>query len=110
MGRQAFGTRMVYRETFFANPVASSTAPHPEELNPWSSNVSGHTSPHVMSERQTPDTTLDPRCHSGPSAKNSVIPSEGDSQRIMRQTNNDCRFRIFILTNSLTQQHSPVGR
>ena len=25
-GRQAFGTRMVYRETFFADPVASSTA------------------------------------------------------------------------------------
>ena len=30
---------------------------------------------HVMSERQTPNTTLDPRCQS---ARNSVIPSEGD--------------------------------
>ena len=28
--RQAFGTRMVYRGTFFANPVASSTAPYPQ--------------------------------------------------------------------------------
>ena len=28
----------------------------------------------------------------------------------MGQTNNDCRFRIFILTNSLTQQRSLVGK
>ena len=30
-----------------------------------------------MRERRTPDRTLDPRCQSGPSAKNLVIPSEG---------------------------------
>ena len=34
-------------------------------------------SPHVMSERQTPDTTLDPRRQSGPSARNSFDPGEG---------------------------------
>ena len=34
-GRHAFGTHMVYRETFFANPHASSSAPYPQELNPW---------------------------------------------------------------------------
>ena len=61
----------------FANPTASSSAPYPQELNPWSSNVSEHTSPHVMSESQTPIQDL--RCQSGPSARNSVIPSEGDS-------------------------------
>ena len=38
----------------FSNPTASSSAPYPQELNPWSSNVSEHTSPHVMSESQTP--------------------------------------------------------
>ena len=48
----------------FAGPVVSSTAPYPQELNPWS-------------ESQTP--ALDQRCQSGPSAKSSVIPSEGDS-------------------------------
>ena len=32
-------------------------------------------------------------------------PMREDLQRIMGQTNNDCRFRILILTNSLTQQH-----
>ena len=31
-----------------------------------------------MSESQTPNIALDPRCHSGPSARNLVIPSEGD--------------------------------
>ena len=59
----------------FANPTASSSAPYPQESNPWVSNVSEHTSPHVMSESQTP--VQDQRCQSGPSARNSVIPSEG---------------------------------
>ena len=46
----------------FVNPTASSSAPCPQESNPWISNVSEHTSPHVMSESQTPNTALDPRC------------------------------------------------
>ena len=59
----------------FANPTASSSAPYPQELNPWSSDVSEHTSPHVMSESQTP--VQDQRCQSRPSARNSsVIPIE----------------------------------
>ena len=78
MGRQAFGTHMVYRETF-ANPTAYSSAPFPLELSPWSSNESEHTSPHVMSEGQTP--VQDERCQSGPSARSSVIHSEGDSSK-----------------------------
>ena len=60
----------------FANPTASSSAPYPQELNPSSSNISEHTSPHVMSENQTP--VQDQRCQSRPSARNSVISSEGD--------------------------------
>ena len=67
MGRQAFGT--------FANPFVSSSAHFPQELKPRSSNVSEHTSPHVMSESQTP--AQDQRCQSGPSARNSVVCSEG---------------------------------
>ena len=59
----------------FANPMASSSAPYPQEYNPWSSNVSEHTSSHVMSESQTP--VQDQRCQSGPSATNSFVPSEG---------------------------------
>ena len=59
----------------FANPTASSSAPYPQESNPWISNVSEHTSPHVMSESQT--SVQDQRCQSGPSARNSFIPGEG---------------------------------
>ena len=68
MGRQVFGTHMEYRETFLQ------IQPYPQESNPWISNVSEHTSPHVMTESQTP--VQDPRCQSGPSARNSVIPDE----------------------------------
>ena len=63
----------------FANPVASSSAPYPQESNPSVSNVSEHTSPHVMSESQTP--VLDPRCQSGPSARNSFDRNEGTSSK-----------------------------
>ena len=61
----------------FVKPPASSSSPYPEGFNPWISVTSEHTSQHVMSEGQTPDTTLDPRCQSGPSARNSFDPNEG---------------------------------
>ena len=48
------------RGNVFANPTASSSAPYPQEENPWSSNISEHTSPHVMSENRTP--AQDQRC------------------------------------------------
>ena len=59
----------------FVNPTASYSAPYPQESNPWISNVSEHTSPHVMSESQTP--AQDQRCQSGPSGRNSFDPKEG---------------------------------
>ena len=49
----------------FVNPLASSS-PCPVGFNPWIPNVTEHISPHVTSERQNPDTVLDPRCQSGP--------------------------------------------
>ena len=61
----------------FANPTASSSAPCSQGFNPWVSDVSEHTSPHVMSESQTPNTALDPRCQSGRSARNSFDHDEG---------------------------------
>ena len=77
MGRQAFGTDMVYRETFLQ--IQSSSAPYPQELNPWNSSIEEplHSSTVEKSERQEQNQDL--RCQSGPSAKNSVIPSEGDT-------------------------------
>ena len=65
----------------FAGPVASPSGPYPQELNPWSSgkSVQIHSSTAEKIENQTP--VQDQRCQSGPSAKSSVIPSEGDSSK-----------------------------
>ena len=73
----------------FANPTASSSAPYPQELNPWSSNKSEHTSPHVMSESQTP--VQDLRCQSGPSSRNSFDLSE---KRFSNNSGADQRLQI----------------
>ena len=66
---------------FFAIPTVSTSAPYPQESNLWFSCVSKHTSPHVMSEIQTP--VHDQRCQSGPTARNSVNPCEETLQRTM---------------------------
>ena len=55
----------------FANPAASSSAPCPQQLNPWSSGRSEpiHSSTAEKNENQTP--VQDQSCQPGPSAKNS---------------------------------------
>ena len=65
----------------FANPDASSSAPYPQELNPWSSGrvETIRLSTVEKNERQKQD--QDPRCQSGQSAKNLVIFSGGDSSK-----------------------------
>ena len=65
----------------FADPHASSSAPYSQELNQWSSSIEGplHSSTVEKSERKKQDQDL--RCQSGPSAKNSVILSGGDSSK-----------------------------
>ena len=65
----------------FANPHASSTAPYPQELNPWGTTIEEplHMSTAEKSER--PERNQDLRCQSGPSAKDSVIFSGGDSSK-----------------------------
>ena len=89
----------------FVNPPASSSSPCPQESNP-----SEHASPHVMSERQNPDTALDPSASQDRQPEIHSTLMREDFQRIMGQTNKDCRLRIFTLTNSLHQQHLLVGR
>ena len=64
----------------FANPDASSSAPYPQELHQWNSSEEPlHTS--TAEERERPEQKQDLRCQSGPSAKNSVIFSGGDSSK-----------------------------
>ena len=77
MDHQAFGTHMVYRETFLQMQPRLLQHLIRRELNPWSSHMSEpiHSPPAGKNKNQTP--VQDQRCQSGPSAKNSVIPSEG---------------------------------
>ena len=65
----------------FANPDASSSAPYPQELHQWNSSIEEplHSSTVKKSERQEQNQDL--RCQSGPSAKDSVIFSGGDSSK-----------------------------
>ena len=65
----------------FANPDASLSAPCPKELNQWNSSIEEplHSSTVEKSERQEQNQDL--RCQSGPSAKDSVILSGGDSSK-----------------------------
>ena len=65
----------------FADPHASSSAPYLQELHQWNSSIEEplHSSTVEKSERQEQNQDL--RCQSGPSAKDSVIPSEGDSSK-----------------------------
>ena len=62
----------------FADPLASSSAPYPQELHRWNSSEEPlHSSTVEKSER--PEQNQDLRCQSGPSAKDSV--SGGDSSK-----------------------------
>ena len=65
----------------FARPQASSTALYPQELNPRRKIIEEplHMSTAEKSER--PEQNQDLRCQSGPSAKDSVILSGGDSSK-----------------------------
>ena len=68
----------VYRETFSADPLASSSAPYLPKLHQRYLSIEEplHSSTVEKSERQKQDQDL--RCQSGPSAKDSVIFSGGD--------------------------------
>ena len=68
-------------ENAFANPDASSSAPYPQALHQWNSSIEEplHSSTVEKNERQ--EQYQDLRCQSGPSARNSLDPSERDSSK-----------------------------
>ena len=100
VGGHAFGTHGVSGNVV-ANPAASSSAPFPQELNPWGSHKSEpiHSSQAGKNQNQTP--VQDQRCLSGPSARKSVIPSEGDSWKNCRAD----QQTIADLRSSFSQFH-----
>ena len=74
----------------FGNPHASSSAPYPQELNPLCTTI----------EEPLHSSTVDRQ----PKIQSSSV--DETLQRIMEQTNNDCRFLISTLTSSLHQQEA----
>ena len=94
----------------FANPDASSSAPFLKNringvhrsrsrfIHPQRKRVKGKNKIKIR------DASLDRQ----PKIQSSSV--EETLQRIMEQTNNDCRFRIFISTNSQHQPRSLAGR
>ena len=94
----------------FANPQASSTAPYPQELNPWRRIIEEPLHMSTAEKSETPEQNHDLRCQPDSELKIQSSSVEETLQRIMGQTNNDCRFRISILTSSLRQQPSLAGR
>ena len=65
----------------FVNPDASSSAPYHQELNQWNSSIEEPLHSSTVEKSERPEQNQDLRCQSGPSAKSSVIPSEGDSSK-----------------------------
>ena len=65
----------------FANPHVSSTAPYPQELNPWGKTIEEPLHMSTAEKSEKPEQNQDLRCQSGPSVKNSVIFSGGDSSK-----------------------------
>ena len=63
----------------FADPLASSSAPYPQELHQWISSTEEPLLPSTVEKSERPEQNQDLRCQSGPSAKDSVIFSGGDS-------------------------------
>ena len=65
----------------FATSHASSSAPYPQELNQWNSSIEEPLHSSTVEKGERPERDPDLRCQSGPSAKNSVIFSAGDSSK-----------------------------
>ena len=66
----------------FANPQASSSAPYPQELNStWKKTIEEPLHMSTAEKSDRPERNQDLRCQSGPSAKDSVIFSGGDSSK-----------------------------
>ena len=66
----------------FAHPQASSSAPYPQELNStWKKTIEEPIHMSTAEKSGRPERDPDLRCQSGPSAKDSVIFSGGDSSK-----------------------------
>ena len=103
-----FGTRMVYRETFLQ--IQRRLLQHLIRKSQILGSIMYQNTHHhmwlVKAKHQLGirDASQDRQ----PEIQSSLV--REDFHRIMGQTNNDCRFRILMLTNSPRQPFSLVGR
>ena len=65
----------------FATPDESLSAPYPQELHQWNSSTEEPLHSSTVEKSERPEQNQDLRCQSGPSAKDSVIFSGGDSSK-----------------------------
>ena len=65
----------------FVNPDASSSTPYPQELHQWNSSIEEPLHSSTVEKVNGKKQDQDLRCQSGPSAKDSVIFSGGDSSK-----------------------------
>ena len=79
----------------FANPHASSSALHLQELNPWGTTIEEPLHMSTAEKRKRPEQNRDRRCQCRPSAKDSVIPGGRDSS--MNYGANQQRLQISDL-------------
>ena len=91
----------------FVSPDALSSASYPQELHQLNSSIKEplHSSTAEKSERPEQNQRFEM-----PVWTVSQKFSHLQWRTLFKQTNNDCRFRIFISTNSLHQQRLLAGR
>ena len=95
----------------FAHPQTSSSAPYPQELNStWRKTIEEPIHMSTAEKSGRPERDLDLRCQSGPSAKDSVIFSGGDSSKNYAADQQRLQISDLILTSSLRQQPLLAGR
>ena len=95
----------------FAHPQTSSSVPYPQELNStWKKTIEEPIHMSTAEKGGRPERDSDLRCQSDRQPKIQSSSGEETIPRIMEQTNNDCRFRIFTLTSSLRQSRLLAGR
>ena len=109
-GRQAFGTHMVYRETFLQIHLHLHQLLIPKN---WINGIRQSKSRSIQPQwrkvkGQNKIKIWDASQDSQPKIQSSS--AEETLQRIMGQTNNDCRFWIFSLTSFLHQPRLLAGR
>ena len=95
---------------FAKSRCASSSAPYPQELHQRNSSSEEPLHSSTVEKSERPEQDQDLRCQSGPSAKNSVIFSGGDSSKIYGAIQQRLQISDLHFDKLPHQPRSPAGR